>query len=196
MTEQTIELGDTVRINSPVVYNTTGTVVGFTNNKIIVATTLSNVALKLRVRPELLTITTKSQNIIENTKIELGDNVQFTSAQQSIIYTSVGIITGIKSCIVTAICGNEITVTLKLKKAMKIADKKVDTVQIRCKPSDAKVTSKSLDVMVVCYHCGKLIKKSEAFYLQGYDAYYDEEHYLAIQNGETIRMPNYRRGDA
>jgi len=45
------------------------------------------------------------------------------------------------------------------------------------------------EVNVVCYNCKKLIPKSEAFYIQQWDVYYCEQHYLDLFNNKPIRKP-------
>ena len=70
-------------------------------------------------------------------------------------------------------------------------------VQIKCHPEDLTVIdTPNIEIQVICYHCGKLILKSKAYYLEQYDAYYCSEHWLAILDGKPIKTPNYRRGDA
>ena len=45
------------------------------------------------------------------------------------------------------------------------------------------------EVKVVCFHCHKLINKSEAFYITQWDVYYCQQHYLDLLNGKSIRKP-------
>jgi hypothetical protein len=41
---------------------------------------------------------------------------------------------------------------------------------------------------VVCYHCGKRVLQSEAFYIDRYDTYLCPKHYLDLLNGKPIRI--------
>ncbi len=45
------------------------------------------------------------------------------------------------------------------------------------------------EILVVCYHCGKTLSKSEAFYIKHWDVYYCEKDYLALMEGKPVRKP-------
>jgi predicted TIM-barrel fold metal-dependent hydrolase len=52
---------------------------------------------------------------------------------------------------------------------------------------------KAPQVKVICFHCGRLVPKSEAFYIAQYDTYLCERHYVDLLNGKAIKLNNWRR---
>lgn len=46
---------------------------------------------------------------------------------------------------------------------------------------------------VVCFHCGANVPKEEAFYIIEHDTYLCEKDYLALLEGKSIRLSNWRR---
>ena len=54
-------------------------------------------------------------------------------------------------------------------------------------------TKQEIELLVICYHCGKVTPKKEAYYIQEWDAYYCEKHYKDLINNKSVRKPNWRK---
>jgi hypothetical protein len=114
------------------------------------------------------------------TTLSLGDTVKLKSLKLTVTIPQ-------PNGTVIAINNDKITVLLPTP---------TKPIKLLCGANDLELVAKAPEIMVVCYHCGKLLPKSKAFYLQHFNAYYCETHWVALQEGEPIKLPNYRRGSA
>ena len=52
---------------------------------------------------------------------------------------------------------------------------------------------KEQPVKVICYNCGVIIEKDSAWYILAYDCYLCDSCYLRLVDGESVRLPNWKK---